>query len=102
MYSMSIHCSQVLNTAYVVMSLVETDDEGTQTIIARAVTQEGRFSALDEDPLWIFTQHVSMAVVKCLSSAENEVWNYYFKDERLDGGGRAGPGQQEPGAERPR
>ena len=100
MYTMAIHLQQSLTTTICTVSLSETTDDGATEHLASAATHSALFSALDEDPLWVFCEQARDAVVKALSSGENEVWAIARNHDRLDGGWRGARNPDSPNEER--
>lgn len=94
MYTLAIHCQQVMSATVLSVSLSETSDDGSTYTVATATSSSDLLASADEDPYWIFLQQVSA----CLSSALGDQMRPFrttdFHD-RMDGGwGGAGESGQ--------
>lgn len=77
MYSISIQSQQTLTVAMIIVSISETDDDGSTHHLATAVTHSTLQLDSDQGDLHQFTEQTIDGVVKALSTRGGKVWAYH-------------------------
>ena len=87
MYTLTVHCQQVMTSAVCYVSLTETDEDGSTYPLASASSSSNLLASADEDPLWVFLQQIKDSLSRALGD-DTGLWFQIEESDAMDGGWR--------------